>query len=76
MPKHIIPKNNATLISQRISFEKESPQGDLTQETYRKHPCLVLSILYVTLNMYYYYYYYFYYYYYYYYYLGFKGLRV
>ena len=26
----------------RISFEKESPQGDLKQETYRKHPVLVL----------------------------------
>ena len=38
--KYRIPKNSTTIIVQRISFEKESPHGDLKQETYRKHPVL------------------------------------
>ena len=31
---------SANITVQRISFEKKSPQRDLKQETYRKHPVL------------------------------------
>ena len=34
-------KNHTNLAFKRISFEKESPQGDLKQETCRKHPVLL-----------------------------------
>ena len=35
-----IPKNNTHLIFKGFRLKRKSPQGDLKQETYRKHPVL------------------------------------
>ena len=38
--RYRIPKRNTNLICQQSRLKRKSPQGDLKQETYLKHPVL------------------------------------